>query len=415
VTGHDAQRQKLETFCLDALDGKILWRREAPSEKIENWFHTNSPATPTPATDGRRVYVYFGSCGLLCYDLDGKEVWKRALAPPANQFGSGTSPVVAGEVLLLVCQGKQASLVAFSARTGTTLWKKEKPIHGVGYAVPLLRPHENGTEVVLLGPRGVQAFDLKTGAERWSVGGLLGGGIPSPAAGDGLLFVVAHFPGGDPDDRMKLPSFDELIRKYDANKDGLLASNEVPMKMILYDRGAKEPDDNITMEDMFPLIDKNRDGKLDSKEWAEAAKALVTRDSSMLAIRPGGKGEISKESIIWREKRALPEVPSPLYYRGRLYVVKDGGLVSCFEARTGKLLYRKRLGAAGVYYASPVAGDGKVYVASNDGVVTVFDAGDQLRVLARNALGETILATPAFADGKIYIRTEIALYAFRES
>src|SRR5262249_20700371 len=159
-----------------------------------------------------------------------------------------------------------------------------------------------------------------------------------------------------------------------------------------------------------PLIDKNRDGKLDRNEWTQAGIDLSKRDSAMLAFRPGGRGDISKNHILWREKRALPEVPSPLYYRGRVYVVKDGGVVSCFEPKTGKLLYRKRLGSAGFYYSSLVAGDGKLYAASNDGVVSVFEAGDQLRVLARNALGEPIRATPAIADGKLFVRTENNLY-----
>src|SRR5207245_9235786 len=103
-------------------------------------------------------------------------------------------------------------------------------------------------------------------------------------------------------------------------------------------------------------------------------------------------------------------VPSSLWYRGLLYLVKDGGVVSCLEAKTGKLIYRKRLGAGGFYYSSPVAGDGKVYAASNDGVVTVFKAGDRFEVLANNDLDESIRATPALADGKLYIRTEKHLY-----
>jgi outer membrane protein assembly factor BamB len=93
-------------------------------------------------------------------------------------------------------------------------------------------------------------------------------------------------------------------------------------------------------------------------------------------------------------------------------VVKNGGLLSCFDAATGKLLYRQRLGSGGFFYASPVAGDGLVYAASYNGVVLVFQAGDQCRVLARNKLGEAIVATPALGDGKLYVRTEGHLYAF---
>ena len=133
-----------------------------------------------------------------------------------------------------------------------------------------------------------------------------------------------------------------------------------------------------------------------------------------MAIKPGGHGDVTKTHVRWRHERALPEVPSPLYYRGRVYMVRDGGLISCLDAKTGQLLYRERVGAAGVYFSSPVAGDGKVYVASQRGVITVLAGGDAFKVLARNDLGEPIQATPALVDGKLYVRTEKHLYAFGE-
>src|SRR5262249_52986276 len=126
----------------------------------------------------------------------------------------------------------------------------------------------------------------------------------------------------------------------------------------------------------------------------------------------GGKGDVTKTHVAWKEKRSLPEVPSPLYYQGRLYLVKNGGILSSIRAKTGKLVYRKRLGATGLYHSSPVGGDGKVYIASIEGKVVVLKAGDQFKVLARNDLGEEITATPALVDGKIYLRTEGHLYAF---
>ena len=414
LTGFDKPKQRLETLCLDRRTGQILWRRATPAvAKIETSLHpTNGPATPTPATDGRSIYVYFGSYGLLAYDFDGQEQWKKPLPAPDNMFGSGSSPILAGDLLLLTCQGKSACLLAVKRQTGETAWKRERPRFGAGYATPLLRDRGSSTEIILVQPRGVVAYDLKDGTERWWVGGLFGGGIPSPALGDGLLFAVAHFPGGDPEDRMKFPSFDDLLKKYDANKDGLLGQKEVPEDLVFYDRGSPDPKDNITMEDMFPFIDKNHDGRLSRQEWEQASAEFAKLESALLAIRPGDKGEVAKDRIVWKEKRALPEVPSPLSYRGRLYIVKNGGIASCYDTKTGKLLYRQRLGTGGFFYASPVAADGKVYAASYNGVVVVFTAGDQCRVLSRNQLGESIIATPALADGKIYVRTEAHLYAF---
>jgi outer membrane protein assembly factor BamB len=416
LTAFDKSRRTLETICLDRRTGGILWRRAVPPvAKIETSEHpTNGPATPTPVTDGRFVYVYFGSYGLLAYDFEGKERWHKSLRPPGTMFGSGSSPIVAGDLLLLTCQGKEACLLAVDRRTGATVWKRDHLRYGAGYATPLVRHDGSSTEIVLVQPRGLAAYNLKDGAELWWLGGLMGGGIPSPALGDGLLFAVAHFPGTDPDDRMQFPSFDELLKKYDANRDGLLGEKEVPRDLVFYDRGSPDPKDNITMEDMFGFIDKNRDGQISRQEWADAVVQFGKMESALVAFRPGGKGEIGAERRLWKEKHALPEVPSPLYYQGRLYLVKNGGLASCFEAATGKLLYRQRLGTGGFFYASPVAGDGRVYAASFNGVVVVFQAGDKCRVLARNHLNESIVATPALADGKLYVRTEGHLYAFGE-
>jgi len=416
LTAFDKSQKRLETLCLERRSGRILWRRAAPAvPAIETSLHpTNGPATPTPVCDRDRVYVYFGSYGLLAYDHDGKELWKKPMTAPGTTFGSGSSPILAGDLLLLTCQGKDAALLAVRPETGATVWKRERPRFGASYATPLLRKSRGATEIILVQPRGVVAYGLKDGAELWWVSGLFGGGIPSPALGDGLVFAVAHFPGGDPDDRMKFPVFDELITKYDANKDGVLAQKEVPKDLVFYNRGSTNPDDNIVMDDLFSYIDKDKDGRLSREEWTAAETAFAKRESALLAIRPGGTGEIAKDQVAWKEQHSLPEVPSPLYYQGRLYVVTNGGIASCYDAQTGKLVYRHRLGAGGFFYASPVAAGGNLYASSYNGVVVVFKAGDQSEVLARNDLGERIVATPAPVGGRLYVRTEGHLYAFGE-
>src|SRR5207253_3783650 len=135
-------------------------------------------------------------------------------------------------------------------------------------------------------------------------------------------------------------------------------------------------------------------------------------NNAMMAIRPGGRGDVTPTHVVWKETHGLPHIPSPLYYQGRVYLVRGGGLFSCYEAKTGKKRYDQRLGTGGTYYASPVAGDGKIYLASERGVVTVVAAVDNFKVLAKTDLKERIMATPALADGSVYVRTEQALYAF---
>jgi len=131
-----------------------------------------------------------------------------------------------------------------------------------------------------------------------------------------------------------------------------------------------------------------------------------------MAVRPGGKGEVSAANIAWSERKGVPGVPSPLYYNGRLYTFLNGGIVFSRVANTSELVYSGRLGAPGYYYSSPIAADNKIYIASEEGVVVVLDAGEQLKILATNKLDGAILATPALADRNIYMRTENHLYAF---
>jgi outer membrane protein assembly factor BamB len=413
VTGYDKDKHLLETLCLNRGDGRILWRQTLPAAKLETSMHpANGSATPTPTTDGRRVYVYFGSFGLAAYDFDGKEEWRRPLPMPELMFASGSSPVCAGQLLVLAYPGNPPALLAFDRATGAIVWKKERLRFRLQYATPTVRESEGAREIVLVQRGGVVGYNLEDGAERWWFGGLSGAGIPSPAVGDGLIFVNAHFPGGDPEEPMQLPDFGDLLKRFDANKDGKLSEVELPKDFVLFNRGSKIAVDNITVEDLFSFIDKNHDGQIDRGEWDEAASTLSKRESVLVAIRPVRQKEISNDHIVWKEKRALPEVPSPLYYHGRLYLVKDGGVMSCLEAKTGNVLYRKRLGAAGLYYASPVAAGNRIYAASRDGVVVVVQAGDKGEVLAKNDLQESIVATPALVDGKLYVRTEGRIYAF---
>jgi outer membrane protein assembly factor BamB len=135
----------------------------------------------------------------------------------------------------------------------------------------------------------------------------------------------------------------------------------------------------------------------------------MAQDHGLLALRPEG----SSAAVVWRENTSIPEVPSPLLYRQRLFLVRNGGVATCLDAATGKLVYRSRLGAGGAYYSSPVAAAGRVYFASSEGVVTVISADSrQMDVLSRNDLGEDVVATPAIAGNAIYIRTLHTLYAF---
>ena len=133
---------------------------------------------------------------------------------------------------------------------------------------------------------------------------------------------------------------------------------------------------------------------------------------ALVAIRSGGKGDVSGSHIKWSTNEGIGQVPSPLVYRGRVYLVKHGGIVTCFDAETGDRKYSEKLGPRVYYNASPVAANGKIYFCSYLGTVVVVQAGDKFKVLARNRIGERINATPALLDGNIYLRTAKHVMAF---
>lgn len=411
LTGHDPQRQVLETLCLDRTTGAILWRRTAPAETIEKPHELGSPAASSAAADAQQVYVYFGSLGLLCYDHDGHELWTQLQNPPKTAFGTAASPVLAGNVLLLNYQGPPAALMALDVTSGEMLWKNEKLKYAPGYAVPVLRQADDVTEALVQGERGLSAVDIRDGTVRWALNGFAMMPIATPVLGDDLIFVVSFHPIGPSEDKTD-KTFADLLSDYDENKNRKLDADEVPGKLVLVSRGHPDGVGDMTMSQMFGMLDRNRDKALDGIEWLGMSLFASTINNALMAYRADADGRVTAKGLVWKADKALPESPSPLCYRGRLYTVKNGGIMSCYSAGDGNLHFRSRLGAAGSYYASPVAGDGKVFTSSMDGVVVVLEADDELRVIARNDLGERIMATPAIVDGNLYVRTASHLYAF---
>jgi outer membrane protein assembly factor BamB len=415
LTCFDPKLKSLETIALDRRTGAIVWRRPANAPAIETVHQISNPATATPATDGERVYVYFASRGLICYDFAGTEKWDLPLPMPKTMFGSGTSPVVAGDLVLLNAEyAPTATLFALDRRTGKVVWKKEHRGMREGYSTPVVWATDGGTEVVCLAPGRMTAYSLADGADRWYMT-VNSTACTSPVVGGGRLFAATWMVGGEPADRVKLPTFDEMLKQYDKDGDGLISKAEFPADLSLLKRvdAGDIPGADVKVKLFFDMIDLNKDGKISRAEWA-LAEGFANRpvEHGLFAIKPGGRGDVSESHVTWREAKATPEVPSPLYYYGRVYQVRDGGIVSCLDAETGKMFYRERVGPGGAYFSSPVAGDGKVYAASHQGVVAVLEAGDTFKVLARNNLEEEIAATPALVEGVVYVRTEKHLYAF---
>lgn len=407
-----APAQKLELLCLSRKTGAILWRRGAPATQFEKTHQVSNPATATPAVDGERVYAYFSSFGLIAFTHAGDAAWSLPLSMPRTVHGSGASPIVAGGRVILNHDGIQGGyLLAVDKATGKEAWRQAYPEPGgrrESYSTPIIW-HD---QVVLHRAGVVDAYDLATGKARWSLQTVTSG-LSSPVASNDMIFAQTWNLLGEDDQRATLPDFATLLKQYDKNGDGAIGEAEFPADLPMTLRRGMEKIPTSQNYVGFRSVDRNRDGVIQKEEWDAflIAAAARVKDHGLLALKPDG----SSAQIVWREDTSIPEVPSPLLYKNRLFLVRNGGVVTCLEASTGKLIFRARTGATGGYFASPVEAAGRLYLVSGDGVVTIIDAAkDKLEVLAHNELGEDVYSTPAIVGNTLYVRTAKSLFAFGE-
>ena len=388
---------KLATVALDANSGKVLWKQPCPHTRLEAYHPTSSPASSTPACDGQRVYAFFGSYGLLCYDLDGKLIWSRPMEPFQDEFGSSSSPVLVDDVLLLnEDHDLNSFLLCVESATGKVRWQTPRDNFTRSYATPIIREVAGRKQVIVAGALELTSYDLATGKMLWSLSGLARIVNTTPAADAERLYVATWSPGGDTDARIAMEPWEVALKQWDKDGDAQLTREEANNKDVL---------------DRFFRIDLDQSGKLNEFEWRKYAKVFELARNSIQAIRLGAaSGE--PPQVVWHYDKGLPYVPSPLVYRGVVWLVKDGGIVTSLDAATGKVLKQARARATGGYYSSPVAGDGKVYLASDGGVITVLRAQGAWDILSSHDLAERTVATPVIDAGRIYVRTEKALYCF---
>lgn len=396
---------KLYTIAFSRADGSEAWRAEAPAKEIEPYYkEAGSPAASTCATDGERIVSYFGSCGLFCYDLAGKELWRYEMpvATVAGNFGSGVSPILSdGKVILVRDEMSDAKIIALDAESGDLLWEKPRK-SAASYCSPVVWDTPQGKQVAAAGHGRMVGYDIKSGTEKWFVVGLPSGCCPSPVTAEGKLFFAGWSPGGPDDKEFQMPPFDGLLAHMDKDENGSLSREEV---------------ENTEMASFFDVQDENNDNKITRDEWDAMLKFMAEGKNIAFALKPGGTGDVTKSEMIWEANKGLPYIPSAIVYREQYVMIKDGGIVTAYDAESGDQLYMKRAAASGTYYASPVAANGNIYITSLDeGIVTVLKAGTESpEVVVENpALGEKVSATPAIADDTLYIRTAEHLYAFAE-
>lgn len=334
-------------YCLDLKSGLLLWKQEFYSGRPPGGRHRkNSFASETPVTDGKLVYLYVANLGIYAYDLKGKQIWKTPLEaqPIYLDFGTGSSPALRDEELIIVSDNEQQQFIAgFDKRTGKQIWRTNRDIgrkgeggQRSGWATPFVWTNALRTEIVTIGPSHAVSYDV-TGKELWRLAGMAVTPIPSPFSHDGLLYIDAG------------------------------------------------------------------------------------RGKSILAVKPGAAGDISltagtdsNDFVVWSAARAGTYLPTPVLYQGGLFALTETGILSRYDAKTGKLSYKSRIDPeAGYFTSSPWAYNGKVFCLSEEGKTFVISAGEKFELLHANPLDDMAQATPAIVGDRLLLRTEKRLYSIR--
>ena len=406
VTAHT--NDKLFVICLDRKTGKILWQKEVPRSRAGRLQNVNGPASPSPVTDGSNVYVFFQDFGIFSFDANGRERWKLPLGPFNMFYGFGASPILVDDkVILPVDQDSPVSyLIAVDKDTGRVRWKVDRPTAISGYSTPIVYQPPKGPKQIII-PESFQlsAYSSEDGKRVWWVRGLACE-MKSIASHDSedLYINGWGFPQNQPGRQVTTTTFEEALAVYDKDGDHLIAKSEIP-------KDATGMMDKM-LSAAFEAFDLDRNEKLDARDW-EVFRAMMASENGLLAIKMGGEGDQTANAIRWRYQKPVPQVPSTLLYQGVLYMINDSGILITFDPATGNVIKQGRLhGAIDKYFSSPVAADDKVFLIGQGGQVSVVKATGDWQVLAVNELDDECFATPAIADGRLYIRTRSALYCF---
>src|SRR5258705_7985036 len=400
---------KLLVISLDRQTGKVLWQREVPRSREGRLQNVNGPASPSPVTDGANVYVFFQEFGLISYDVAGKERWRLPLGPFNMFYGFGASPILVDDkVILPIDQDNPSSyMIAVNDNTGCVRWKVERPVVISGYSTPIIyQPKQGAKQIVVPESFQLSAYSVETGKRVWWVRGLACE-MKSIANKDGeyLYSNGWGFPQNQPGQQVKTVPFNEGLARYDKDGNHQVGKSEIT---------GTEPMDKM-LRDAFEAFDMDRDEKLNDKDW-EVFRGMMASENGLLAIKMGGKGDQTATAIRWRYQKPVPQVPSTLLYKDVLYMINDSGILVSFDPATGKVIKQRRLhDAIDKYFSSPVAADDKVFLIGEAGAVSVLKAAGDWEIVAVNQLDVECLATPAIADGRIYIRTRSALYSFGKS
>ncbi|MEE8466938.1 MAG: PQQ-binding-like beta-propeller repeat protein, partial [Planctomycetota bacterium] len=250
LTGADEEH--LITICIDRERGTVRWRRTKERTRTEEVYSANDSASPTPATDGTNVYAFFPELGVVSYDATGKERWTHPLGPFVSFYGMASSPILAGDTLLLACDQQSGSfLLALDANTGETRWRVDRRIVE-SWTTPVLHPAQNPKQVILFGCFAIHGYSIETGEELWTMGGVGYTPVCSPLIQGNRLFISVPYHAEQP-----MPDFATLSATNDKNEDGMLSKAEMV---------------DTPMGEHFGWADADKDGMIDAREWDFVSK-----------------------------------------------------------------------------------------------------------------------------------------------
>jgi outer membrane protein assembly factor BamB len=329
------RKHTLKVVALESRTGRIRWERTAwEGTPFDNRHKRSSYAAPTPVTDGKLVYAWFGSEGLYAFDFTGALAWKRSLGGVRTLgMGTGTSPVLHRDLLILQCDedgGDKSFIVALDRKNGREVWRAPRKVQ-VSWSTPVVVKAPSGREeLVTSGTELIVAYDPRTGRELWRTAGVQSNAIPSPVFGHGLVILSAGYP----------------------------------------------------------------------------AKKVI-------AVRLGGSGDLTGTAqIAWTYDKGTAYVPSPILVGDYVYLMTDSGIMTCLDAKTGEVRYEGgRPPNPARFMASMVAVGDVILQTSDAGDVYVIRAGPKHEVIRTNSIGEPVFASPAIANGRIYLRGTTHLYA----
>ncbi len=279
--------KKLELVCLSAKNGAILWRHTAPVTQFEETHVVSNPATASAAVDKERVYAYFSSYGLMTFSHDGEALWTLPLAMPRTHHGSGASPVLAGDLVIVNHDAMSGGyLLAVDRKTGKEVWKQMYPATGrvESYSTPIVW-HD---QLILHRAGVIEGYRIADGVRAWSMPENTSG-ASTPVASDDVVYVSTWNNLGEGDQRPALPDYAALVKKYDKDGDGSVSREEFPDDLKFTSRPGLDAIPNSQNFVAFRSVDRNRNGVIEEAEWEAFRNRVATMatDHGLLAIRMG--------------------------------------------------------------------------------------------------------------------------------